>query len=268
MDIIKILVSRRPYLSKDIRTAKINKTPEKVVKDSVNISFLMTITFAFFLHFFIPFFQDITRVLIAIPIMLIVFYNYSLLSVHAAIMKRRKDIDRDVLFAGRYLLIKLNSGTPLINSLIEASESYGTAEKYFKQIVKDIELGKPVEDALSEEAYFCPSEKFKKILFQISNALKIGIDVTNFLEATIDEIADEQITEIRRYGKKLNSITLFYMLLGVVLPSLGMTLFVVVANLANLDVGAAFFGAALLVILVVQLLFLMIYKNIRPDINI
>ena len=35
-----------------------------------------------------------------------------------AITKRAKEIDRDVLFAGRFLLVKLNSGKPLMNSII------------------------------------------------------------------------------------------------------------------------------------------------------
>jgi hypothetical protein len=73
-----------------------------------------------------------------------------------------------------------------------------------------------VEEALDDAAEYSPSEKFRKIIFQINNALKIGIDVTDFLRETLEQIVDDQILQIKKYGKKLNSVTLFYLLIGVV----------------------------------------------------
>jgi len=125
-----------------------------------------------------------------------------------------------------------------------------------------------LEKALSDESENSPSPKFRKILFQISNALSIGIDVTEFLEATLNDIADEQLIEINRYGKKLNSVTLFYMLLAVVVPSLGLTIFTVVATLAGIEVNMTFFMVILLFLIILQSIFLVVYKSIRPNINI
>ena len=77
-----------------------------------------------------------------------------------------------------------------------------------------------MEEALEKACNTTPSKKFKKILFQINNALKIGVDVSVSLESTLEEISQEQLVEIQRYGKKLNSMTMFYMLLAIVAPSL------------------------------------------------
>lgn len=269
MSLIKAIAAKNFTLKKDLRLARIKKSPEEVIRAGIKNALFMSGGFSILLFFYL---DKSGGPLIVIPVLFIVllfaFYKFSLLKIKAKIIKKQKEIDRDVLFAGRYLLVKLNSGQPLINSLVEASKSYGVASSYFREIVKDIDLGKPVEQALTEESENSPSKKFRKILFQISNALKIGIDVTNFLEATLQEIADQQLIEINRYGKKLNSVTLFYMLFAVVMPSLGLTIFILVASLANISVDIAFFFTMLFMLTVVQLMFLIIYKSIRPDINI
>lgn len=269
MGIAAAIALKFPNLKKDLRRARINKTPEQVIKDGLKNGAIMSfgLTFLLFLYF-----DRQSGPMELLPIIFIVlfyfFFNFNLLKVKSSIIKREKEIDRDVLFAGRYLLVKLNAGRPLINALADASKSYGVGSKYFKEIVKDIELGKPVEKALADESEFSPSAKFRKILFQISNALKIGIDVTEFLEATLNEIAEEQLIEINKYGKKLNSVTLFYMLIAVVLPSLGLTIFTIVATLAGIEVDMIFFMVILLFLIMIQVVFMIIYKSIRPNINI
>jgi len=184
------------------------------------------------------------------------------------IRKMAMEIDRDVLFAGRFLLIKLNSGQPLMNAIVDASNSYGASNRYLKEIVRDIELGTPLEVALEKASRYSPSEKLRRILFQISNALKIGIDVTNFLEANLDEIAERQLLEIKNYGHKLSGLTLFYMLFAIVIPSLGITMFITVVSLINIPVGFEVFVVILFALVIIEFVFLSIFKSIRPNVDI
>ena len=267
--IVKVLESKNPLLKKKLRIARMRETPAEIIKKSFKNAIMMALTIMILAFFYIDS-QGHNKALLPVifVIALYAFYRYSLLGIDAKILARRKEIDRDVLFAGRYLLVKLNSGQPLINALIDASKSYGTASKYFKDIVKDIELGRSIEDALAYESEYSPSDKFRKILFQISNAIRIGIDVTEFLEATLTDIANDQIIEIQRYGKKLNSLTLFYMLLAVVVPSLGMTIFIIIFSLSGIDIDYVFFGVILFFLTLLQGMFLVIYRSIRPNINI
>ena len=83
------------------------------------------------------------------------------------IRKRGRETDEEVLFMGRYLLVKLESGEPLFNALIGASKTTGPSAKYITEIVDDITGGKPIERALEDAWEFNSSEKFKRILFQI-----------------------------------------------------------------------------------------------------
>ncbi len=269
--IIKRLADKHPELRQKLLTAKIDKTPEKYMETVVKTA-LMGVT-AILILVFLFFSKNHNFALIffgSLFVSGILLYQINFKVVDIAIIKRGKDIDREVLFAGRFLLIKLNSGQPLINAIVDASKSFGVANKYFKEIVRDIDLGTPLEVAIENAANYSASTRFKKILFNINNAIKIGIDARKSLSSILDEIANEQLIEIQRYGKKLNSLTMFYMLMAIILPSLGMTMAVVIASmLPNLGsmTGILFwlFGAG---IVIINIIFINLFRGARPNVNI
>ena len=201
------------------------------------------------------------------PISFLIMYNMQLKIPKATIKKRGKEMDNEVLFASRYLLVKIASGRPLFNALIDASESYGVASKYFKEIVDNITFGTPIEKALEDAVELSPSTGFKKVLFQILNALKTGTDVTRSLQNTIEEIEDGQALEIERYSKKLSSIAMFYMLLAIVIPSLGLTMFVIITALLSIKLSAAVYIVLAVFIAMTQMFFISVFKSIRPSVN-
>jgi len=184
------------------------------------------------------------------------------------IRKRQTEIDKEVLFAGRYLLVKMQSGVPFFNALTDASQSYGVSSKYFKEIVDDIQMGTPIEAALDKAVDYNASHKFKMILWQMTNALKTGIDTTGSLKAVLDEITKEQIIEIKKYGKKLNSLAMFYMLIGVVVPSLGMAMFIIVTSFVSIQIKLTHLMTIVMMLAFMQFMFLSMFKSIRPNVNL
>jgi pilus assembly protein TadC len=256
-------------LKHKLLTAGINLTVKQFAAKNNRSAIAVAATFSI-IAFFLVTKNNGNPMTIFIVAIITFFFTKTLLTraIDAHISKKAKAIDKDVLFAGRFLLIKLNSGKPLINSLIEASQSYGVASHYFKEIVRNIELGTPLEEALESAMYNCPSKKMKRIIFQINNALRVGIDVTQNLEAIIQEITQEQLVEIQRYGKKLNSLTMFYMLLAVVVPSLGITIFAVIASLVSIPLPPQLFISFLFFLTLTELMFISIFKSIRPSVNI
>ncbi|MFH1589062.1 MAG: type II secretion system F family protein [archaeon] len=263
------IVGLFPKLKKELWIAQINQKPEEYIRDKLKNSLMVALAMGV-LTFFLVDKQGSSY--LWIPVSYLIFFSivfYTLINgAHTKVLKLRKEIDREVLFAGRFLLVKLNSGVPLINALTEASKSYGVANEYFKSIVHDIEMGTNMEDALQKAVTYSPSERMKKILFQITNALKIGIDVTQSLQATLEQIAEEQLIEIQRYGKKLNGITMFYMLGAVVLPSLGFTMFIVIASVINFQADKGLYVTLAFFLIIIELVFLSIFKAIRPNVNI
>ncbi len=180
------------------------------------------------------------------------------------IKRRRKEIEKEVLFAGRFILVKIESGQPFFNALEDAAKAHGVAGKYFQEIVDDITLGTPMEDALDTAIEYTPSDKFRRILWQITNSLKTGIDVASTLRATLHQITQEQIIEIKEYGRKLNAMAMFYMLIGVIVPALGITMFIIVGSFLELQISKPYLFVALIVLAFLQFMFMSMFKSIRP----
>lgn len=269
MSFARAIAAKHPELKKKLRVAKTNQTPEAYVKKAVKVS--LTSGAAVLLIAFFLLSKNEPSFIVPIILGLIagfVMYSITMRKVDIAIRKRARAIDREVLFAGRFLLIKLNSGKPLLNAIEEASHGFGAATSYFKDIMREIELGTPLEKALERGTEYCPSESLKKILFQITNALKIGVDVTNFLQAILDEISEEQLNAILRYGKKLSSLTMFYMLVAIVVPSLGMTLLIVIASLVSIPLDMGAFIAITFFLFVLQYIFITMFKSARPNMDV
>jgi len=268
-DIIHRITSYFPQLKRDLLIAHLKQTPQEFIRRNVKFSVIYSLLLTV-LFFFVIGKADLPKLLL-LPILIIIFFlffGFAFLKVKAQIKKRASEINREVLFAGRYLLIKLYAGRPLLNALVDTSKSYGVASKYIKEIVDDIDTGNPIEKAIEKAMNYSPSDKFRKILFQINNALRLGIDVTGPLESVIEEITKEQEIEVKRYSRKLNSVVIFYMLLAIVVPSIGMTMFIVISSFINFPLGFMEFLVILFLIVIIQLIFISLFRSIRPQVNL
>lgn len=269
MDLIQRIYKSYPRLKQELIAAHMKISPHDYIKRALRTSFIYAVLFTVIAAF--PIIKIGFNVLLALPLGIIVFYFIMWVQFHLPriiLMRRVREIDNEVLFAGRFLLIKLGAGRPLLNALDDTAKSYGTASKYFKEIVDDINFGTPIEEALERAMELSPSRYFKKILFQINNALRVGIDVTENLATLLEEIELEQALEIEKYAKKLSSLALFYMIIAVVIPSLGMTIFIVVASLLSIPVGFAIYAIMIIFIVLVNLMFMSLFSSIRPTVNI
>ncbi len=266
-----MIVRANPQIKRELKIAHMNKTPDEFVRQNLKLSLMVSISIGALIFFalakemgvrVIPF------VLIGFALCFFMTFFFFINTLQGMISRRRKEIDREVLFSGRFLLVKIESGSPLFNSLIDASKSFNVSAKYFREIVDDIETGTSIEIALEKAREYNASEKFKKIMWQILAALKTGTEITNALRSTLKSIANEQMTEIKEYGKKLNSLMLFYMVLACIVPSLGVSLFLIIASFLNLSISKAVLFVALFGLLVVQLAFIIMIKASRPTMEL
>jgi archaeal flagellar protein FlaJ len=268
VDLVRQIAHNFPHLKDDLRKAHIKQRPDMFVKKTLKLSAMFGLGSIIFLFFIFELAGiSLFWLILAAPLGVFACFLFFMMSPKNIIAQRRRELDREVLFAGRFLLVKVNSGRPLLNALIEGSQSYGVASKYFKEIVDDVNLGTPIEHALDNAVRYSPSEKFRKVLFQINTALKVGIDVSIPLTNVIEEITEAQLTEIRRYGKKLNSLALFYMLLAIVMPSVGMAVFVVVGGLLGLPIERNLFLVVVGALVIIQLIFISLFKTTRLSVN-
>jgi len=272
--LVKQLVKRMPDLKKRIKMAHMGQTPFTFVKRNLILAAYLAGTFAFLTLLMLDKVRGrefigstiLYSVLGFIGVYIFAFFFFQN-TVTVYIKRREKDLNKEVLFAGRYILIKMDSGTPFYNSLIDASKGYGVAGKFFKEIVDEIETGTTIEEALENAATYSPSKQFRQIMWQVTNALKSGIDVTHSLRSILTEIMKSHVIEIKRYGKKLSSLSMFYMLIAIIVPSLGMAMFVVLSAFISIRVKLIHLMAVVGLLAFVQFMFLALFKSIRPNIN-
>jgi flagellar protein FlaJ len=176
-----------------------------------------------------------------------------------------KKIERDILFAARDLIIALRSGMPLFNAITSVSSGYGEASKEFLKVVERVQLGTPLEDAIDLVVSESKSKSFRKIMLQASVSIKVGADVTEALQSVIDQLAQERVIELRRYGQRLNAIAMFYMLFGIILPSMGIAVLTILTTFIPIfTVNSTLLEAVVVGIVFLQVVFLQLIRGSRP----
>ncbi|MGC8652115.1 MAG: type II secretion system F family protein [Candidatus Micrarchaeia archaeon] len=176
-----------------------------------------------------------------------------------------KSVERDILFAARDMIISLRSGMPLFNAIVLISTGYGAASKEFAKIVELVQLGMPLEDAIDNVVAGTKSASFRRIMLQASVSIRAGADVVSALQSVIDQISQERIIELRRYGQRLNAIAMFYMLFGVILPSMGIAVVTILTTfIALFSVTTTLLMFVIVGLLFLQIIFLMLIRSSRP----
>jgi pilus assembly protein TadC len=266
MDIFyKRIANRIPELNIKLQQAGMPDTGVDFIKKTVFSSFYMTtgviVAFAFLLS---KMGVNVLFLIFAYPILFMMMFAYFLKFPDVKILKIQREIDREIVFAGRFLIIELESGIPIYDAFKNVAINYPIIGKYFNNIVEDIDLGTTIDDALNHAVDMTPSTNFRRMLWQIINSMTTGADIATSLNSVIEQIVREQRIELNEYGRKLNPLAMFYMIIAVILPSIGITMFVILVsflsiklNLSTLLIIAGMMGF-------VQFLFYTVVKSSRP----
>ena len=182
--------------------------------------------------------------------------------------RRVRGIERNLMSALQNMVVQMNSGVPLFDSIQNiANSNYGALALEFKKAVRMINSGEDFETALEKIAENNPSLYFRRSIWQILNGLKAGGDITRVIEGIINYIAEEQILQIQKYGSQLNPIAMFYMLVAVIMPSLGITFIIVLSSFISIPPGLIqlIFWMLFAMVFFFQIMFLGLIKSKRPN---
>ena len=202
-----------------------------------------------------------------VPILFVVMFFYMIRLPDLKIKKREKAVSKEIVFAGRFIIIELESGVPLYNAMVNVSKNFDVVGKYFKEMTDKVDLGTSMEDALNEAVEFIPSDDLRKILWQIINSIRTGANVAKSLYSVMDQITKDQINEVNKYGKKLNPLAMFYMIVAVILPSLGMTMLIVLSSFIQFELSLTILLALACFLGFVQFMFIAMVKFSRPAVE-
>lgn len=205
----------------------------------------------------------------ALPVALAVSaisFLYVIFTPRVFVSRRARDIEKYLPFALRHLLIHVRGGMSLYNAIVSITSSgYGALSDEFRVAVKEMNTGISDIEALEGITRNNPSLHFRRIMWQIVNALKTGSDIGETLKEIVDTIVVEQRVEIKEYGAQLNPLALLYMVTVIIFPTLGIVFLVVL----SLFLGGAFdIKGIMLMILIflamVQFVFVGVIKSKRP----
>jgi len=266
--IIQRISKSFPGLKVKLKQAGMDDKPENFIKKTFVSAFYMTTGLVVFLFLILAKFDLLRSALfLIVPIIFFVMFFYMIRLPDIKISRKEKEISKEIVFAGRFIIIELESGVPLYNAMLNVSKNYEVIGKYFKEITDKVDLGTSMEDALNEAAEFIPSNDFRKILWQIINSIRTGSDVAKSLYSAMEQITKDQITEVNKYGKKLNPLAMFYMMVAVILPSLGMTMLIILSSFIQFELSLTILLALAGFLGFVQFMFISMVKFSRPAIE-
>ena len=267
---VSSIVKRRKKLEAQLLSAGMRENPQefvgKMLSYSLIISFVVGIAVAI-LFFRIGEPAPITLIL-AFALWFCIYqvsFNRFLLYPTQRRMAVGKLVERDVLFAARDIVVGMRSGMPLFNAIASVSTGYGETSKEFARIVELVQLGMPMEQAMDEVSSRSESPTFKRLMLQASVSIKAGVDVTATLQDVVDEAMQERVIDIRRYGQKLNALAMFYMLFGVIFPSMGVAVLTIMSTFISIfPVTYVILLLVLVFIAFIQIVLLNLMRKARP----
>jgi pilus assembly protein TadC len=261
----KKLANKIPELNLKLQQAGMGVTPIEFVRKTCFSAFYLTTGIIIALALLLS--KVGTGFIVAIfvfPVLFLMMFFYFIKFPDVKILKIQREIDKEIVYAGRYLIIELESGIPVYDAFKHVSRNYPVIGKYFKNIIDDIDLGTTIDDALNRAVELTPSHNFRRVLWQIINSMTTGADIATSLNSVMEQIVREQRIELSEYGRKLNPLAMFYMIIAVILPSIGITMFVILISfmsikltLSTLIMIACFMGF-------IQFLFYTVVKSSRP----
>lgn len=204
-------------------------------------------------------------ILFSISITLIVT-GYLLFIPRTRINRRGRLIDKDLDYMLKDIKIQLRSGVPLFDTIVNIGRGqYGECSTIASDIVKEVQSGKSIVDVLNEVGMLSPSDYLRKVLWQIVNAVRSGADVVDVLEAISGDIRADKEAKIKEYGKELNLYSLLYMIVIIIMPSMGVTLMVILSSfIGGRTINEQIFWIILLVLIIIQVFFITFIKEKRP----
>lgn len=198
----------------------------------------------------------------------ILMYLYLTLYPKQIVNSRIKYLERNLLFALRSILIQIRSGVPVFDTLVAlAKGDYGPISEEMAIVVEKVNAGKDVVDSLEELAIRNPSMYFRRALWQMVNSLKSGSDVGDNLSEVISSLSKEQLVEVRKYKSVLNPLAMMYMMVAVIMPSLGITMLIILSSFPGMEAvgNERTFWFLLAGMIVMQVIFMGLIRSKRPN---
>ena len=258
-----------PELKLKLVQADMDEKPEEFIHKTV-ISAVM-LSFGIFILFVGGMLKSLNMpvsiIFALFPVGAVLFFFYLIKMPDVKIRKIAKEVNKEIVFATRFIIIEVESGVPIYDAFINVSRIYPAIGKYFSSIIDKVNMGTSMEDAINEATEIVPSNDLRKILWQILNSIKTGADVTESLNSVLEQIIKNQKIAVEEYGRKLNPLAMFYMIVAVIVPSLGTTMLIIFSSFIGFKLKLAVLLSLTGFLAFIQFMFYAMIKSSRPAVE-
>jgi len=259
-----------PRLERQLRTARIDDSPSEYLASALKKSLTLggSSSMALIVAGIATQAQSTTLIgLIAFPVLTLMGFLTFEKSPSIKTKRRTRELEKDLPYALRDILIEIKSGISLYNAFKSVTNGYGEASSEFEIMVREVEGGESMVDAIENSIVRNPSEQYRRAMWQVNNSIKSGTNVADTLENVVDSIVKDQKLRIEKYGKEMNPYVLGYLLIAVVMPSLGITALIVLSSFTGTSVTRNLYLGILAGLVIAQVFFLNLIRSKRPEVK-
>lgn len=165
----------------------------------LNIRLFTSLSIFFVLLYFLDF-----GYLVA-PIVTFMFYvSFFPVIVGAKIEKRIKVLEKDSQYFFEILALSLEAGRNIKTALEVTTSNIDSAlSDEFKRVLKDVQFGKDLDEALEELKYRIPSDAVNNVILNIRQSNIFGNNIIETVYSQIDYIREKRVLEAKGYISKI-----------------------------------------------------------------
>lgn len=266
-------VARFMNVEKDLKKIKSTYRPGEYAVAAVGSSFIWAlIVYSLMMIVFIYKGEALRQALMlaTLPGFASFFLFFFLHGMYPKIIARKigEKIDKDLVFALKDMVLHVTSGVTLYDAFVEVSKAgYGLVSDEFGNVIVDVEKGIPFDESLERLALRTESDFTKRITWQLVNAMRAGSSIENALVSFVDSLVDYQERQIKNYTAELNMFALMFLLFAVAIPSMGLTVLVIMSAFAGLGLNQYTFIVMVAVCIVIQVIMISMIEGRRPRIE-
>jgi len=264
---VKKIVKHIPNLAFKLKQAGMKETAESFVKKTLLNSFVFALVFSGYFYYILTKKLDFWIILFFV-VLYIMFALYLLRYPDVKISRKAREVDKELLFGIRFLIIEIESGVPVYQALVSLSRNYKRLGFYLKEILNKVELGTSLEEAIKEEVDLVPSRNLRRLLWQVYNSIHSGSDLRQSLNVVLEQITEEEKISIIEYGRKLNPLAMVFLMIAIIIPSLGTAITIVLAVFIGFEITLPLLIVIVLIMAFIQFMFIQMIKTSRPSVNL
>ena len=197
-------LSYRLYRKKTIEMA-LEKVNLLGVNNKINATDLLNARLILTVSLFIIFFLFSNFGYITAPaVALLVYFLFFPLYVDKKIEKRSRILEKDSMYFFEILALSLEAGRSIKTALEVTTRNIDSElSDEFKKVLKDVNFGKDLTEALEELKHRIPSDTINNIILNIRQSNIFGNNIIDTVYAQISYLREKRVLETKAYISKM-----------------------------------------------------------------